>query len=111
MKGSQVCGGKDSIRHCEAPHPAFLSTPTRPTVREGPGKRNTTEKRKLRVCRAEPFPGAERGRGPTVLAAWFLVGSEWGLLWWEESVSYRASFLSSHFPLPFVFTHTAGVGP
>ena len=39
LKGSQECGGKDSLRPCEAPHPALLSTPTHPTVREGPGEK------------------------------------------------------------------------
>lgn len=46
------------------PHPAFLSTPTHRTLREGPGKRNTTEMGKQRGCGIGPLSGGREESEP-----------------------------------------------
>lgn len=76
------------------PRLAFLSTPTHPTLREGPGERKATEMGKLRGCRVQSLPRTEMGQSPPVLCAWLLAGCPGGR---SEYAIKIISLLSSHF--------------
>lgn len=85
-----------------APRPAFLSSPTHPAPREGPGKRKAREMGKLIGCGAGPLPGAERGQSPPSHPGCLL------LVDWSGGCPSQRSECAIKF-LPLIFhTHSEG---